>query len=129
MKGLVHLLTSPLRGWANLLRLLRDPHGRLVAGWFVVVLGIIAGLSYTYIVNTGFGFMGRGCAAGFSEARVAALLMLSPIAIALTLASVGEMISWMEARRRGHRYKLQFFWKVASLGGVLLLAAFLLGRC
>jgi hypothetical protein len=129
MNWLIQLLTSPLRGWANLLRLLRDPHARLVAGWFFVVLAIILGLGYMYVVNTGFGFMGRGCAAGFSQWRIAALLMLTPIGVALTFSSVGEAIRWMEARRRGRGYKLDFFWKMTGLGGVLLLTAFLLGRC
>ena len=118
-----------MRIFDDFLRLLRDRHARLVAGWFFFILAIILGLGYMYVVNAGFGFMGRGCVAGFSEWRLAALLMLTPIAFALALSSVGEAIRWMEARRRGHGYKLNFFWKMAGLGGVLLLAAFLLGRC
>jgi len=129
MNWFVRLLTSPLRGWGHLMRLLRDPHARLVALLFFVILGIILGLAYMYIVNSGFGFFSHGCAAGFSEGRIAALLMLTPIAFALSLASVGEAIRWMEAKRRGHRHNMSFFWKLAGLGGVLLLATFLLGRC
>lgn len=111
------------------LRLLRDRHARLVAGWLFAVVAAMLGLGYMYTVNTGFGFFYRGCAAGFSEARLAALLMLTPIAFALVLSSVGEAVRWMETRRRGHRYNSHFFWKLAGLGGVLLLAAFILGRC
>ncbi len=129
MNALSHLLTSPLRGWTHLLRLLRDPHARLVAALFFVLIASILGLGYMYTVNTGFGAFSRGCAAGFSEGRIAALLMLTPIAFALALSSVGEAIHWMEAKRLGRRYNLRFFWKLIALGGVLLLAAFLLGRC
>lgn len=110
-------------------RLLRDPHARLVAAWFFALVAVVLGLGYMYTVNTGFGFFFRGCAAGFSEGRIAALLMLTPIAFALALSSVGEAIRWMEEKRRGRRYNLRFFWRMAGLGGVLLLAAFLLGRC
>lgn len=129
MKGLLHLLTSPLRGVAHVLRLLRDPHARLVAVLFFVVITSILGLGYMYTVNTGFGFFSRGCAAGFSEGRIATLLMLTPIAFALALSSVGEAIQWMEAKRHGKRFNAHFLWKVLALGGVLLLAVFLLGRC
>jgi lipid-A-disaccharide synthase-like uncharacterized protein len=129
MSALIHLLKSPLRGWAHLLRLLRDPHARLVAGWFFTVVGILLGLAYMATVNSGFGNFFRSCAADFSEGRLAALLMLTPIAFALALSSIGEAIRWMEAKRRGYRYNLHFFWKLAGLGGFLLLAAFLLGRC
>lgn len=129
MRGLHRLLTSPLRGWAHVLRLLRDRHARLVAALFLAVIASILGLGYMYTVNTGFGFFSRGCAAGFSEGRIAALLMLTPIAFALALSSVGEAIDWMEARRRGKRFKLHFFWKLIGLGVVLLLGVFLLGRC
>lgn len=129
MNTLSRLLTSPLRGWAHLLRLLRDPHARLVAALFFALIGIILGLGYMFTVNTGFGAFSRGCAAGFSEGRIAALLMLTPIAFALALSSVGEAIHWMDAKRRGRHYNLRFFWKLIFLGGVLLLAAFLLGRC
>ncbi|MDP2832296.1 MAG: hypothetical protein Q8Q28_03170 [Pseudomonadota bacterium] len=129
MNALSHLLTSPLRGWAHLLRLLRDPHARLVAALFFALIASILGLGYMYTVNTGFGFFNRGCATGFSEGRIAALLMLTPIAFALALSSVGEAIRWMDAKRLGRHYNLRFFWKLAVLGGVLLLAVFLLGRC
>ena len=118
-----------MRMFDDFLRLVRDRHARLVAGWFFFILAIILGLGYMYVVNTGFGFMGRGCAAGFSEWRIATLLMLTPIAFALALSSVGEAIRWMEARRRGYGYKLNFFWRMTGLGGILLLTAFLLGRC
>lgn len=129
MRGLYHLLTSPLRGWAHVLRLLRDRHARVVAALFFVVVASTLGLAYMYTVNTGFGFFSRGCAAGFSEGRIAALLMLTPIAFALALSSVGEAIRWMEAKRRGKRFNAHFLWKVLALGGVLLLGVFLLGRC
>jgi len=129
MNALSHLLTSPLRGWAHFLRLLRDPHARLVAALFFAFIASILGLGYMYTVNTGFGFFYRGCATDFSEGRIAALLMLTPIAFALALSSVGEAIRWMDAKRLGRRYNLRFFWKLAVLGGVLLLAVFLLGRC
>jgi hypothetical protein len=118
-----------MRLFDDFLRLVRDRHARLVAAWFFFILAIFLGLGYMYVVNAGFGFFGHGCASGFSQGRIAALLMLTPIAFALTLASVGEAIRWMEARRRGYGYKLNFFWKMTGLGGVLLLAAFLLGRC
>lgn len=111
------------------MRLLRDPHARLVAALFFAILGVILGLGYMYTANTGFGNFFRGCAAGFSEGRIAALLMLTPIAFALALSSVGEAVQWMEARRRGKRYSPSFFWKLFGLVSVLLLALFLLGRC
>mgnify|MGYP000882046257 CR=1 FL=1 len=129
MRGLHRLLTSPLRGWGHFLRLLRDRHARLVAALFVAVIASILGLGYMYAANTGFGYFTRGCAYGFSEGRIAALLMLTPIAFALALSSVGEAIRWMEARRRGKRFNAHFLWKVLGLGGVLLLVVFLLGRC
>ncbi len=113
----------------GLLRLLRDPHALLVATGFFVVVAIILGLGYMYTVNSGFGFFYRSCAADFSEIRLAALLMLTPIAFALALSAVGEATRWMEEKRRGRRYNLRFFWKLAGLGGALLLAVFLLGRC
>jgi hypothetical protein len=129
LKLLRHVLTSPLRGWGHFVRLCRDRHARLVAGWFFAILGVIAGLSYMATVNSGLGNFFRGCAADFSEARLAALLMITPIAFLLALSSVGEATRWMDARRRGHRYNLGFFWKLAGLACVLLLASYLLGRC
>lgn len=122
MSGLIRLLGAPLR-------LLRDPHARLVAALFFAILGVVLGLGYMYTVNTGFGNFFRSCAAGFSEGRIAVLLMLTPIAFALALSTVGEAVQWMEARRRGKRYNPHFFWKLFGLVGVLLLALFLLGRC
>lgn len=129
MNALSRLLTSPLRGWAHVLRLLRDPHARLVAGLLFAVIASVLGLGYMYTVNTGFGFFSRGCAVGFSEGRIAALLMLTPIAFALALSSVGEAIQWMEAKRHGKRFNAHFLRKVLALGAFLLLVVFLLGRC
>lgn len=122
------MMRSP-RWWQGFLQVLRDPFARLVAGWFFAVLAIMLGLAYMYMVNSGFGFFFRSCAAGFGEMRLAALLILSPIAFAIALSSVGEAVRWMEARRRGHRYSMRFFWWMAGLGGIMLLAAFLLARC
>ncbi len=129
MHWLIHLLTSPLRGAARVMRLLRDPQARMVAALFLSVVAVILGLGYMYTVNTGFGFFFRGCAAGFGEARIAALLMLTPIAFALALSAVGEAIQWMETRRRGKGFNLGFFWKLAGIGGISLLTVYLLGRC
>lgn len=129
MKAFSRLLTAPLRGWAHLLRLLRDPHARWVAALFFTVLALMLALGWLHIKNTGFGFFFRGCAAGFSEGRLALLLMLTPIAFALALSSIGEAIRWMEAKRRHGRYKLHDLWRLLGLGGILLLAVYLLTRC
>jgi len=126
---LTRLLRLPLHGLSNILRVARDPHARLVAAWSFAILCVILGLGYMSIVNSGFGFFFRSCAADFSEGRLAALLMLTPIAFALALSSLGEAVRWMEARQLGRRYPLRFFWKLAGLGGVLLITAFFLARC
>jgi lipid-A-disaccharide synthase-like uncharacterized protein len=126
---LSRLARVPVQIGIDILRVVRDPYARWVAAWFFAIVGMILGLGYMYIVNSGFGFFFRSCAAYFSEGRLAALLMLSPIAFALALSSVGEAVQWMEARRRGRRHATHFFWKFAGLGGVLLLAVFLLARC
>ncbi len=129
LKLLRHVATAPARGWHHFVQLCRDRHARLVAGWFFAILGIIAGLSYMATVNSGLGNFFVSCAQDFSEGRLAALLMLTPIAILLALSSVGEATRWMDARRRGHRYNLKFFWKLAGLSSILLLLSYLLGRC
>ncbi len=126
---LSRLARVPVQIGIDILRVVRDPYARLVAAWFFAIVGVILGLGYMYIVNSGFGFFFRSCAAYFSEGRLAALLMLSPIAFALAISSVGEAAQWMDARRRGRRHATHFFWKFAGLGGVLLLTVFLLARC
>ena len=129
MKPLFNLLASPLRGWDRFRLLLRDRHARLVAGWFFAILAIIVGMIYMAAVNSGFGHFFSSCAADFSEGRLAALLMLTPIAFILALSSVGEAIRWMDARRSGYRYNLRYFWQLAGLGSALLLLSYLLARC
>lgn len=115
--------------WLGFLRVLKDPFARLVAIWFFTVLALMLGLAWMYAANSGFGFFFRSCAAWFSEERLALLLILSPIAFAIALSSVGEAVRWMEARRRGRGYNLRFFWWMAGLGGVMLLVSYLLARC
>ncbi len=130
MSGVLSRLARvPAKIVIDILRVVRDPYARLVAAWFFSIVAVILGLGYMYIVNSGYGFFFRSCAAYFSEGRLAALLMLSPIAIALAISSVGEAAQWMDARRRGRRHATHFFWKFAGLGGVLMLAVFLLARC
>jgi hypothetical protein len=123
------LLRLPVNAWKGLVRLLRDPQARLVAGLLIAVVAVILGLSWRDTVNTGFGFFDRGCAAEFSEGRLAILLMSTPIAMILALSTVGEAVRWMDARRRGHRHDLRHFWKLAVASAVLLSVAYFLGRC
>lgn len=129
MNFLMTLLRMPIDAWRSIVRVLRDRHARLVGFWFLLVTILLLGLAYQFTVNSGFGFFKRSCAVNFSEGRIAALLMLTPFAVFMILSSLGEAGQWLEARKRGRRYPMNFFWKVAGLGGVLLIAAFVLGRC
>jgi hypothetical protein len=129
MNFLMTLLRMPIDAWRSTVRVLRDRHARLVGFWFLLATSLILGLGYQFTVNSGFGFFQTSCAVYFSEGRIAALLMLTPFAIFMILSSLGETAQWLEARKRGRHYPMHFFWKMAGLGGVLLIAAFILGRC
>jgi hypothetical protein len=107
----------------------RDRHARIAVAWFAFILISMMGLGYMYIVNSGFGFFSHSCAAWFSQERMVVLLMLSPIAFALALSSAGELVHWMEARRRGYRYSLFPFLRLAGIGVGLLVVVFFLAQC
>ena len=128
-KWLLDLARLPQRLWGDIVEVARDRHARVAVAWFAFILLAMLGLGYMTIVNSGFGFFFHSCAAGFSQERMVVLLMLSPIAFALALSSAGELVHWMEARRRGYRYSLLPFLRLGGIGVGLLLAVFFLARC
>jgi hypothetical protein len=99
----------------------------------ILVLGGLLGVLFAYSIKNFPAFyysLNAGCAASFSEGKLAALMSVVPIGVFMAMAAIGELWQVQQKSRHSQRYVSKKYLVLYGVGSVGLLgSAFYMIQC